>query len=53
MTQLLERYLEQFGENFPLFALDLAEEEAKAILQTCLDTGQPYRPDDHGSDTLY
>ena len=39
MAELIEQYLEQFHENFPLFALMGVEEaEVEAIIQDCLDT---------------
>ena len=45
MAELIEQYLEQFHENFPLFALMGVEEaEVEAIIQDCLDKGTPYRP---------
>lgn len=54
MMELLQKYAERFGENFPLFTLMGAEEaEIEAILQKCLEDGEPYRPADPGEDVLY
>lgn len=38
MGELIEKYLERFNENFPLFSLMGAEEaDVEAIIQDCLD----------------
>lgn len=52
MAELIEQYLEQFHENFPLFAL-MGVEEAEAIIQDCLDKGTPYRPPELDEKSLY
>lgn len=54
MTELLERYLERFGENFPIFALaGLDDPQIEALLRQALETGEPYRPADPGENVLY
>ena len=51
MAELIEQYLEQFHENFPLFALMGVEEaEVEAIIQ---DKGTPYRPPELDEKSLY
>ena len=46
MAELIEQYLEQFHENFPLFAL-MGVEEAE------VDKGTPYRPPELDEKSLY
>lgn len=54
MAELLQKYAEQFGENFPLFTLmGLDDEEIETIIQKCLDDGKPYTPADIGDKNLY
>ena len=53
MAELIEQYLEQFHENFPLFTLMGVEEaEVEAIIQDCLDKGTPYRPQIQNGDGM-
>lgn len=54
MFELIERYVERFNENFPLFAL-MGVDDAKieAIIQECLDKGTPYRPPDLDEKAIY
>ncbi|WP_160643730.1 MULTISPECIES: hypothetical protein [Eubacteriales] len=54
MIELIEQYLNQFNENFPLYALMGVEEaEIEAIIQDCLDKGTPYRPPEMDEKNLY
>lgn len=52
--ELIEKYLEHFNENFPLFSLMGVEEaDVEAIIQDCLDKGIPYRPPELAEKDLY
>lgn len=54
MAELIQKYLERFNENFPLFALmGVDDEEIEAIIQECLDKGTPYKPPDLNEKDLY
>lgn len=45
MDELLLRYADQFGENFPMFQVrDMTEAEVTKTIQTCLDDGKPFEP---------
>lgn len=52
--ELIEKYLERFNENFPLFSLMGVEEaDVEAIIQDCLDKGTLYRPPELAEKDLY
>ena len=54
MSELIEKYLERFNENFPLFSLMGVEEaDVEAIIQDYLDKGTPYRPPELAEKDLY
>jgi len=54
MAELIQKYLERFNENFPLFALmGVDDKEIEAIIQECLDKGTPYKPPDLNEKDLY
>lgn len=54
MIELLQQYVERFNENFPLFTLmGLDDKEIEAIIQKCLDDGQPYTPKEIDDKALY
>ncbi|MCM1236930.1 MAG: hypothetical protein NC489_43195 [Ruminococcus flavefaciens] len=54
MSELLEKYVDRFNENFPLFmVMNMGDEEVEALIQKCLDDGTPYHPDDSDPETLY
>lgn len=54
MSELIERYVERFNENFPLFAvMGMTDEEVEATIQECLDKGTPYKPPDLDEKSLY
>ena len=41
--EMLFRYVERFGENFPTFDFPYASEaEIMALIEKCLETGKPY-----------
>lgn len=43
MEDLLLKYADQFGENFPTFLLmGTPEDEMMGIIQQCLDDGAPF-----------
>lgn len=52
MDELLIKYAEQFGENFPIFCMRGESEKAVCeVIQQCLDSGKPYDlPDDNPND---
>lgn len=43
LDELLSKYAEQFGDNFPIFVVrDKDENEIVKIIQNCLDENMPY-----------
>lgn len=47
MNELIEQYFEQFGEDFPLMRfLGVPESKVKSLIQGCIDSGEPYDPDE-------
>lgn len=43
LDELLNRYTEQFDDNFPIFAVrGMDEDEIIKIVQKCLDENKPY-----------
>lgn len=47
MEKLLEKYLEKFGEQFPLMlCMGMSEEAIMKLIQECIDAGKPYELDD-------
>jgi 2-oxo-4-hydroxy-4-carboxy--5-ureidoimidazoline (OHCU) decarboxylase len=43
LDELLSKYAEQFGDNFPIFVVrDKDENEIIKIIQNCLDENMPY-----------
>lgn len=47
MNELIEKYFEQFGEDFPLMRfLGVPEDKVKSLIQGCIDSGEPYDPDE-------
>lgn len=54
LNELMNKYVEQFGKNFPIFAVRaLSEKEIIAILNKCLQDGKPYEADLNPLDALY
>lgn len=54
MFDLIEKYVDKFHENFPMFmVMGLDDTEIEAIIQNCLDTGVPYQPSDSDGERLY
>lgn len=44
LDELLNKYVEQFDDNFPIFAVrGKDEDEIIKIIQKCLDENQPYK----------
>jgi 2-oxo-4-hydroxy-4-carboxy--5-ureidoimidazoline (OHCU) decarboxylase len=49
MEELLNKYAEKFGENFPIFFVrNKDEKEITSIIQKCLNDNQPFKVDDDG-----
>lgn len=47
LNELINQYVDRFGENFPIFALrGTPEKEVIAILKQCLQDGTPYEHDE-------
>lgn len=47
--RLLEKYVDKFKENFPIFTvMGLEESEIKAMIQKCLDDNKPFEVKDDG-----
>ena len=45
MDELLDKYAEKFGENFPIYAMmGESENEIMEIVQRGLDEGKPFNP---------
>ena len=43
---LLNKYVERFNENFPIFlVMGMGEEEVKIQIEESLETGKPFNPD--------
>ena len=42
LAEYLQKYVDAFGENFPIFAFMGDEEDAIKEIKKCLDTGKPY-----------
>lgn len=54
MDDKLEKYAEQFAENFPLFMVrNLNEDEIIKIIDDCIESGKPYEPKDDDNDVIY
>lgn len=54
LNELINQYVERFGENFPIFAVRAKpEKEIIAILEKCLQDGTPYKVDLNPMDALY
>ncbi len=46
LENLLNRYAEQFGDNFPIFYVrGMAEDEIIKLVQKSLDKNKPYEPE--------
>ena len=46
VDNLLEKYVERFEENFPIFlVLGMDGEEIHKLLEESLETGKPFRPE--------
>ena len=47
MEESLNKYAEQFDENFPIFLLrNKTENEVIQIVQKCLESNEPYKVED-------
>lgn len=43
---LLNKYVERFKENFPIFlVMGMGDEEIKKQIEESLETGRPFNPD--------
>lgn len=54
MEEKLEQYVEQFGENFPLFIVgNMDEDEIIKVIDDCIESGEPYEIEDDDSNVVY
>ncbi len=47
LSEVLLKYAETFGENFPTRMVSMKEEDLIRLVQGCIDKGEPYNPEDN------
>lgn len=54
MEEALERYLQHFGENFPLMIVEMkTDEEIIERINHCIETNQPEAEPEYDDDSDY
>lgn len=54
LKDLLQQYVDRFGENFPVFMhMGQPNDELIRLIKQCLEKGKPYVPDDFDPEIDY